>query len=237
MIAEAVGVVGGLGPLATVYFMDRVVALTDATTDQEHVNLVVLQHSSIPDRTAFLAGVSHDNPLPVMLSDAMALESAGVRAIVMPCNTAHRFHAELSDSVSIPFPSIVDVALAAARRRRPGLSRVGVLATDGTVLARTYEVACERAGLEHLSPDDRVQAEAMDMIYNGVKAGAPVARARYDAIVEHLRARGAEAVVLGCTELSVLGHDFGLDPDVVDSLDALAVTTIELSGKPVKNDV
>ncbi|WP_051209291.1 aspartate/glutamate racemase family protein [Propionicicella superfundia] len=237
MIEQAIGVLGGVGPLATVYFMDRIVALTDAATDQEHVNLVVLQHATIPDRTAFIVGRSEADPLPVMLADARALEAVGVIAIAMPCNTAHRFHTELAASVRVPFLSIIDETIARARRRVPGLRRLGVLATDGTLFARTYHLACEAAGLECVVPAPETQAEVMDVIYNGVKAGVPVDRERFDALAGHLRDRGAEAVVLGCTELSILGHDLGLAPDVVDSLDALALRTIEVSGKSVKHDV
>lgn len=233
MIADAIGVIGGVGPLATVYFMDRVVALTKATRDQDHANLVVLQHSAIPDRTAYITGRSQQDPLPVLMSDAALLEQMGVSAIVMPCNTADHFHAELAQSVSIPFPSIVDIALQSARARVPGLSRLGVLATDGTLHSGLYERACEREGLAFVRPSDDVQAEVMDVIYTGVKAGHPVPSERYEALLDHLRRRGAEAIVLGCTELSVLGHDHGLAWDVVDSLDALARRTIELSGKPV----
>ncbi len=237
MNADAIGVVGGLGPLATVYFLERVVALTDVDTDQEHVNLVVMQHASTPDRTAFVTGRSDESPLPTMLANALTLERLGVSAIVMPCNTAHYFHAELSRAVSIPFPSIVDVSVDRARTRRPSLTRLGLLATDGTVASGMYAEACQEAGIACVVPDADVQAEVMDVIYCGVKAGAHVDRERYDALLDHLRGKGAEAIVLGCTELSVLGHDFGLDPDVVDSLDALAFKTIELSGKPVTDGV
>jgi aspartate racemase len=236
MIEGAVGVLGGVGPLATVYFMQRVVALTQAATDQEHVNLIVFQHASIPDRTDFILGRSTDDPLPVMRADAVALQDAGAIAIAMPCNTAHRFHVELAESVRIPFLSIIDETIALARRTVPELSTVGVLATDGTLTAGTYDLACAAAGLGCVAPDPAVQADVMDVIYNGVKAGRPVERARYQALVDHLRSKGAQAVVLGCTELSILGHDLGIEPGVVDSLDALALRTIEASGRTVRTD-
>lgn len=237
MIEGAIGVLGGVGPLATVYFMQRIIALTEASTDQEHVNLIVLQHSTIPDRTAFIVGRSDEDPLPVMIDDARSLQDVGVVAIAMPCNTAHRFHTELAACVDIPFLSIIDETIGLTRSRVPGLRRLGVLATDGTLSARTYHLACEAAGLECVVPDADVQEQVMDVIYAGVKAGVPVPRERFDALADHLRTKGAEAVVLGCTELSILGHDLGLAVDVVDSLDALALKVIEASGKSVKHDV
>lgn len=237
MIENAVGVLGGVGPMATVTFMQRVVALTEAATDQEHVNLLVSQHSTIPDRTAYLLGRSDEDPLPVMVADAQSLEAAGVRAIAMPCNTADHFHSELAASVSIPFLSIITETIGLAQRSHPGLRKLGILATDGTLFARTYQLACEERGIECVVPLSVYQTDVMDVIYNHVKAGRPVQRERFDGMVTHLLERDAEAVVLGCTELSILGHDLGIAPDVVDSLDALALKTIEVSGKSVKRDV
>lgn len=234
MIENAGGVIGGVGPLATVYFMNRVIDFTEATTDQEHCNLIVLQHSTIPDRTAFLVGTGDDDPLPVMIDDARNLERAGARFIVMPCNTAHHFLSEVAASVQIPFISIVTEAMAAAEAKSPGLTHLGVLATDGTLLTETYKKACDERGITCVTPDADVQAEVMDVIYAGVKAGVPVPRERFDALTQHLRDKGAQVIILGCTELSVLGQDLGLDADVVDSLDALARRTVEMCGKPVR---
>lgn len=234
MIERAAGVIGGVGPLATAYFMQRIIALTEAATDQEHLNLIVLNHATIPDRTAFLTGRSTEDPLPVLLDDAQTLAGLGVQVIAMPCNTASFFHSQLAESVPVPFLDIVAAAVSAAQRRVPGLQRLGVLATDGTIHAGTYARACAERGLEYLIPPPQTQSEVMDVIYNGVKAGVPVARERYDALVQGLRDQGAQAVVLGCTELSILGSDFGLAPDVVDSLDALAASTIVACGKQLR---
>lgn len=219
--------------MATVYFMQRVIDLTQAHRDQDHINMVVKQHASIPDRTAFLLGQSKQNPLPVMVGDARELEEAGASFIAMPCNTAHYFYDELQAAVDIPFVNIVEEAIAAAMSASADLSLVGVLATDGTVRSGTYERACRRLGLTCLAPAPHVQDEVMDIIYEGVKAGRPVPKQRLEAVIAHLRDRGCQAVVLGCTELSVLGHQHGMPGDVIDSLDVLARRTIELCGKSV----
>jgi aspartate racemase len=228
-----VGVLGGVGPAATVYFMQRVIDLTQAQRDQDHINMVVKQHATIPDRTAFLLGRSTSNPLPVMVEDARELQAAGATFIAMPCNTAHYFYDELQAAVDVPFVNIVDESISAAVAATPDLSLLGVLATDGTVRSGTYERACQRRGLECLIPVEAVQAEVMDIIYEGVKAGRPVPRMRLEAVIAHLRDRGCQAIVLGCTELSVLGHQLGVPGDVIDSLDVLARRTIELCGKNV----
>ena len=231
---EPVGVLGGLGPAATVHFMHRVVELTDAHRDQDHVDLLVWQHGSIPDRTAYLLGHG-DSPEPVLVADAVALERSGARFIAIPCNTAVVWVDQMRAAVSIEVLDTVAETVDAARRAVPGLRRLGLLATDGTLLAGTYAAAAAAAGLELLTPSPEVQREVMSIIYDGVKAGEPVPRKRFDAVVDHLRGQGAEAVALGCTELSVLYEDLGLDdPTVIDSIDALARRVVLRAGAPVR---
>ncbi len=228
---EPVGILGGVGPMATVYFMQRVLAMTEAARDQDHVDMLVWNHASIPDRTAYLVGDSDENPGPVMAEDARQLERAGARFIALPCNTARAFYDEVQEAVEIPVIDIVTETVAAAVAAVPGLRTLGVLATDGTLRAGTYHRAAEAAGLTALAPDDVVQKDVMSMIYDGVKAGVPVERDRFGAAVAHLRAHGAEAVVLACTELSIVRADLGVDDhDVIDSLDALAARTVTLAG-------
>ena len=217
--------------MATVYFMRRVLELTDASRDQDHVDMLVWNHASIPDRTAYLLGDSDESPGPVMAEDARQLERAGARFIAVPCNTAVAFQEAIAAAVDIPVIDIVAETIAAARAAVPGLTSVGILATDGTLRAQTYHLAARAAGLTPVVPDDLVQTDVMSMIYDGVKAGMPVERERFDAAVEHLRAKGAGAVVLACTELSILRTDLAVDdPDVVDSLDALAARTVTMAG-------
>ncbi|MFC7491117.1 MULTISPECIES: aspartate/glutamate racemase family protein [unclassified Knoellia] len=228
---EPVGILGGIGPMATVYFMQRVIAMTDASRDQDHVDMLVWNHASIPDRTAYIVGDSDESPGPVMAQDARELERAGAKFIAVPCNTAQAFQDEVEGAVGIPVIDIVAVTIAAAEAAVPGLTTLGILATDGTLRAETYHRAAQAAGLTPVTPDDVVQKDVMSMIYDGVKAGMPVERDRFDAAVAHLRAKGAGAIVLGCTELSILQTDLRVDePDVVDSLDALAARTVVLAG-------
>lgn len=231
-----VGVIGGVGPLATAYFLTKVVALTAAERDQDHVDMVVLQHARIPDRTAYVLGESADNPGPVMAQDARTLERLGVAFVVVPCNTAHVFTDEVVAAVMIPVLSIIDETVGEARARVPDLRRVGLLATSGTARAGVYQRALEALGMACLVPDEADQATVMRIIYEQVKAGRPVDIAAFHTVVGRLRARGAQAVVLGCTELSVVADDFSLldDPTLVDSLDVLARRTIERAGHTVR---
>lgn len=230
---QAVGVIGGVGPMATVYFMQRVIEMTKADCDQAHINMLVFNDCDIPDRTAFITARSAENPLPVMVEDAKRLEAAGCSFVVIPCNTAHYFYTELAQSVKIPVVNIVEETIRYAKARVSNLRCVGILATTGTIVTGTYQKYAEAAGLETVLPDEAGQAALMRIIYDGVKAGKPVSRAEFDAVANALRAQGAQCLILGCTELSVLKRDLPIeDPDVLDSIDVLASETVRRSGKP-----
>lgn len=229
---QAVGVIGGVGPMATVYYMQRVIEMTKAGRDQDHINMLVFNDCDIPDRTAFITEQSPDNPLPVMVEDAKRLEAAGCAFVVIPCNTAHYFYDELQQAVKIPVVNIVEETIRYAKERIANLQCVGIMATTGTIVTGTYQKYAQQAGLEAIVPDEAGQAALMHMIYDGVKAGQPVAREDFDAVANALRARGAQCLILGCTELSVLKRDLPIDdPDVLDSIDVLASETVRRSGK------
>ncbi len=234
---QAVGVIGGVGPMATVYYMQRVIEMTKAGCDQEHINMLVFNDCDIPDRTAFITEKSPDNPLPVMVEDAKRLEAAGCEFVVIPCNTAHYFYDELERAVEIPVVNIVEETIRYAKARVQDLSCVGIMATTGTIVTGTYQKYAERAGLSFAVPDEDEQDLLMQIIYDGVKAGKPVPRADFDRVANHLRAKGAQCLILGCTELSVLKRDLPInDPDVLDSIDVLASETVRRSGKPFTDE-
>ncbi len=233
---KMVGILGGVGPLATVYFMEMLVRMTDARADQEHIDAVVFQHASIPDRTKYILGQSGENPLDKMTADAQKLEAMGASFLVLPCNTAHYFFDSIQQSVSIPMLNIVEEAVRYAAALHPGLRRVGILATDGTIATHTYQAVCAKNGLEAVAPEREDQRTVMEIIYSQVKAGAPVDMDAFHAVAARLRRRGCGAVILGCTELSVLYRDFQLDSRFfVDSLEVLAKRTIYLCGRRIKS--
>lgn len=231
-----VGVIGGVGPLATAYFLDMVVTLTEAARDQDHLDMVVFNHASIPDRTAFLLGESTDSPGPVMADDARRLEDFGADFLVLPCNTAHNFTAEVEAAVTIPVVNIIEVTVDEAQSRTPDLSAVGLLATSGTASSGVYQRALSARGVECLLPDDGDQRTMMRIIYDEVKAGRPADVGALHEVAGRLLEAGAQVLVLGCTELSVVAADHGLltDPRYVDSLEVLARRTIERAGGTVR---
>ncbi|WP_265521359.1 aspartate/glutamate racemase family protein [Oerskovia flava] len=233
-----VGVIGGVGPLATAYFLQLVVERTQADRDQDHLDMVVLNHATIPDRTDFVLGRSDADPGPVLARDARRLEAFGVSFLVMPCNTAHYFTRQVQGAVTVPFVSIIDTTVDAARSRVPGLEAVGLLATAGTVASGVYQDAFAEHQVDAIVPDDADQALVSRIIYDEVKAGRPVDIATFRAVAGRLLDRGAQVVILGCTELSVVAVDHGLlaEPQFLDSMDQLARATIVRAGHTVRED-
>ncbi len=251
--SPVVGVIGGLGPAATALFLKLVVDLTPARRDQDHLDLIVLDHSTTPDRTAAILDSRMPDPTTSLTRDAQRLEALGAAFISVPCNTAHHFFDELERTVSIPLVSIVDETARAARdaaldratdrasapagsgyaapaRHTP---RVAVLATDGTRAAGVYQHALASLGCDVILPSEEQQALVMSVIYDGVKAGGPVDVAGLLDVVDHLTADGADVVVFGCTELSVVYADEGWRdrPDIVDSVESLAISTVTRAGR------
>lgn len=231
-----VGVIGGVGPLATAYFLQMLVTLTDASTDQEHVDVIVFNHASIPDRTDFVLHRSDQDPGPVLADDARRLASFGADFVVMPCNTAHYFTQQVIDASPVPFHSIIDVTVQAALARVPGLTTVGLLATEGTVASEVYQHAFEAHGVTTLVPTTDDQRIISDIIYKQVKAGISADAGLLGHVAAGLTSRGASLVILGCTELSVAAVDHNLlsDPMYLDSLDQLARKTITAAGRRVR---
>lgn len=235
LIERAVGVIGGLGPLATVYFMELIILNTKVSKDQDHLNMIVLNHATIPDRTDFIVGKSKDNPLPIMIEDAKKLEAAGAGFIVMPCNTAHYFYEEIRKNVEIEMVSIIEEAIEFAITTISEVKTIGVLATDGTIKSEAYKIECEKKGIGYMTPSDKEQEEIMGIIYNEIKAGKKGNKKLLLEIVNNMHERGCDAVILGCTELSTMCRDSDINsPIIIDSLYALARKAILLGGKEIK---
>lgn len=229
------GVLGGVGPLATIYFADLVVKMTDAKTDQEHIAMVILNHSSIPDRTEYIMDKSKPNPLPVMVGDAKMLEDDNCDYIVIPCNTAHYFYDEIQKSVNVPIINILEETVKYCEETIPDVKKIGVLATDGTIKSQAYQNIIQKHSLECVIPSEEDQKSVMNIIYNQVKAGKPVDIFEFHRIIGELKKSGCDAIVLGCTELSIIKKDFEIvREDIVDSMECLARASIKACGKKLK---
>ncbi len=215
------GVIGGMGPDATVDFMSRVIAFTEATRDQDHARMLVDNNPAVPCRQQALLGDGED-PGPVLAGMARGLEEAGADFLVMPCNTAHAFADSVREAVSIPLISIVDVTVAACS----GHAAVGMLATRGCLEARVYQDAFAAAGGEMIVPDAAEFTELMELIF-AIKGGdqSPEIGERMKVLAGALVARGATVIVGGCTEIPLVLKDSMLDVPLVSTTDELARAT------------
>lgn len=152
---KTVGVIGGLGPMATVYFYDMVVRLTDAKTDQEHIDMVIANRATTPDRTDYIIGKSDVSPVDVLKKDAKRLENFGSDFIVITCNTAHFFYNEISEEVSIPVLNIIEETIKHAKEKNH--KKLGILATTGNINTKLYQNMCEKYDVDYLVLDEEKQ--------------------------------------------------------------------------------
>lgn len=229
-----VGVLGGLGPAATAVFLDVLVRATAAEKDQDHLDLVVTQHSSTPDRTARVLDSDAPDPAPVIAADAERLVRFGAELLVLPCNTATSFVEPARRRVAVPFLSIAELTARAAVQVAGELP-VAVLATRGTVRTGVYDHELAALGSSAWPVPEDMQQRIDTLIYDQVKAGETVDTELLTTAVREALDGGAGAVVLGCTELSVVYDQQGLRGDesmdrVVDSLTELARGTILAAG-------
>jgi aspartate racemase len=224
---RTLGVLGGMGPLASAQFMVRLTLLTPATHDQEHIPTVLWSDPRVPDRTVgALAGGA--DPLPWLLRGIDGLKRAGCGAIAIPCNTAHGWYDAMRDAAGIPILHIVDSAAVELRRMGIGTGTIGIMGTQATLAMRLYQERLGAAGWDCIMPSraemDRLVSPAIALVKANrmAEAYAPLAEA-----VGGLAARGATAVVLGCTEIP-LGIQAGASPSLplVDTIDALARAAI-----------
>ena len=231
---KSIGILGGMGPLATADLFRKIVLLTDAARDNDHIRIYIDDNASIPDRTAAILSGGAD-PLPAMTDSLRKLEACGADCIIMPCNTAHYFLPRLQTLTAVPFLSMLEATARACAARFPG-GTAAVLATKGTLSAGLYQAALEQAGAPFLIPHDAEQDALMRVIYDGVKAGkGPEAyRADMEAVAEALTARGADYFILGCTETPMATQALALAIPAVDPTEELAKGAIRFAGYGVK---
>ncbi|TAA69654.1 cysteate racemase [Planococcus salinarum] len=224
MEKKTLGIVGGVGPLATMFIGEMIVRRTKAVKDQDHVNSIITNNTRIPDRTAFIVGDSEENPIPVMIADMERLTSMGAEILIIPCNTAHTFYQELQQGSPVPVIHMIRETM--KRAADEGAAKVGILATTGTVTSEVYQRAAKDFGLEPVVPSTEIQEKVMSIIYDNVKAGKAADREKWREIENYMQVQGCDRLVLGCTELSIVKKELELSEYHLDSLLVLAELAI-----------
>lgn len=230
---KTLGLIGGLGPLATAIFLQRIIEMTDAKTDQEHLDIIVFNRPDVPNRTDYLLDPNHHpSPLPSILQTAQSLDRLGASCIAMSCVTAHVFARQIQASLSVPLINMVTET--AAYLKTMGVRCVGIAATTGTARSGLFQQALRRQQIQSILPPVPHQALLMSLIYDQVKAGKPANPEAFRQVSDALFAKGCECIILGCTELSVLPRAYDLGDGFLDAMDVLASRCIIRCDKPLK---
>jgi len=229
---KTLGIIGGLGPMATACFLQQLIEMTDAKTDQAHLDVIVFNRPNVPDRTAYILDNTKPSPAVSMIETAKILESLGASCIAAPCITSHYVFPQIQQSVGIPLIHMVkETALCLLQA---GKKKAGIMATTGTVQSALFQKALQSQGLDFRIPDERHQRLVMKLIYDDVKAGRPADMADFEMAVQNLNAQGCDSIILGCTELSVIKKNVDIGTGFLDAMEVLSKVCIETCGKPVK---
>ncbi|GBG94432.1 aspartate racemase [Ligilactobacillus salitolerans] len=224
-------IIGGMGTLATETYIHQLNLRTPAHSDQEYLNYILVNHATVPDRTNYILDHSQPSPLQPLLADFRQQASLGPDFFTLPCNTAHYFYEQLKQVTDIPILHMPREAVAWIGDNLKAVKRVGLISTEGTRADHIYDDEIMAAGYDLILPDEKIQEQTNQLIYAGVKEKNHVDRQLYHEILRQMfEEKGCEAVVLGCTELSLAqDREPYLEHPVVDSQSILVDKTIDLA--------
>lgn len=230
---KVLGIIGGMGPLAAVKLFERIVLLTDANCDQEHLHIIIDNNTTIPDRTDYILGVIADDPREKIIDSARKLKSIGADFLVICCNTAHYFYDDLINAVDIPVLNMIEETAKYIKKNYKDVSEVGLLSTEGTAKVMVYDKVFKKYGINIIKPTSENQQNITNIIYNIKKGIANDDLSRFYTTMDEMKNRGANLFILGCTELPVAVGLYGLKGDFIDPVEIIAIRSIEYSGKSV----
>ena len=233
-IKPVIGVLGGMGPEATVDCFGKLVKNTPARCDQDHLQIVIVDNPKVPDRTsAILEGGA--SPVPVLLKGMETLKRAGADFVIIPCVTVHYFLKELLEQCDTPVLSILDAVANHISQNHPKVKTVGLLGTNGTIQSQIFQKRLTAEGIDTLVCSDPVQQQVMEAIgdlknENSGRSRADITDTMTNAAA-HLIQRGAQGVIAGCTEIPLALAQKDIAAPYFDSLLILARSTIRRAGR------
>lgn len=229
MKEKVIGILGGMGPEATADLFNRIIRETPAKKDQDHLRVIIDNNPKIPDRTTAILGEGV-SPLPEMVKTAKNLEKAGADFIIMPCITAHYYYKELSKSVKIPVLNMIELTAQNINKIFPKAKNAGLLGTTGTVKSKLFDKSLGKFGVEMIYPLEAFQRKVMEAIYDYIKAGKILEGKKIVVdVANHLIELGAEVIICGCTETSLVLKDGDVTKPVVDPVQILAQTAVKVA--------
>lgn len=226
---KTLGVIGGLGPMASAYFLQLLTQMSDAQTDQDHMDILMYSRPSIPDRTRYIIGESDENPVADMVAAGKKLREMGADILAVSCVTAHYFHEELENGIGLPVIHAVKETVACLAEKK--VTQAGILATDGTIQSELFQNAFKQCGIRPVLPEMGRQKQVMEIIYHQIKAGKSVDMDCFLQISEEMSRQGAQVILLACTELSLLKRDYDLSAGYLDVMEVLARKAVLSCGR------
>lgn len=229
LVEKIIGILGGMGPEATADLYLKIIRATKVEKDQDHFRIIIDSNPKIPDRTPAIVG-DGENPLPLMVETGKNLQRAGVDFIIMPCNTAHHFFDQLQSEFNIPILHMIKLTASYTGKNYPKVKKAGLLATDGTLASMLYEKNFAVEGIDIIIPNLSSQKAVMEAIYNDIKLGAlNSGEIKLHNIAKELVDMGAEIIICGCTEVSLVLHDGDLNVPVIDPMFVLALSSVKFA--------
>lgn len=239
----SVGIIGGLGAQSSAYFYQKIIDMTAVERDQDYLNMIILNHASVPDRTQAIKAGDSAPVVQALASDFELLARAGAEDIIILCNTAHAFYDEYTAISSVPIYNLIErtaqylAVFGTVSEKSEKFDDdddkgmvIGILATSGSLAAGVYQKYLAQEGVRYIVPDEALQNDLMHIIYDQVKLHKPVDKELFDCIVAQLESQGVTHFILGCTELSMLKDLWALNSRFVDPLDIAAEYLIEKNG-------
>jgi aspartate racemase len=227
MPEKIIGILGGMGPEATIDLFYKIIKFTPAEKDQDHLRIIIDNNPKIPDRTAAILGKGKD-PLPALQETARNLEKAGADFIIIPCNTAHCFLPLIQESVKIPILNMIEEAAKETQKKNPSIKKVGLLASIGIYKTEIYHQYFRKFNIEVISPEEKDKEEVMKVIY-AVKAGdlSEEIKKNILKIAQKLIDKRAEAIITGCTEIPLILKEGDVSVPIIDPTQVLAKVAIQ----------
>ena len=228
---KKLGILGGMGPEATAYFFYKIVSMTNAQSDENHIEIFIHNNTKIPDRTASILS-KRRSPLEELLRSARILEEAGADLIVMPCMTAHHYIQLLQEKIDTPILNAIELCGNYIAEKEPPIRNVGILATTGTIKSALFQDTLLRYGISSIVPQDALQQGlVMESIYGlrGIKAGYKDEEVKKKLIEagQNLIERGADVIIAGCTEIPLVIGNEEVSVPFIDPMEILAQVAIQ----------
>ena len=227
MPEKIIGILGGMGPEATIDLFYKIIKFTPAEKDQEHLRIIIDNNPKISDRTAAILGKGED-PLPALRETAQNLEKAGADFIIIPCNTAHYFLSSIQESVKIPVLNMIEETVKETRKKIPQIKKVGLLASIGVYKTKIYHQHFKKYNIEVISPEAKDKEKVMKVIY-AVKAGdlSEEVKKNIISVAQKLIDKGAEAIITGCTEIPLILKEGDVSVPIIDPTQVLAEAAVQ----------